>query len=351
MSKEKGYIIAPGETILELLESMSMTQSDLASKLGVTPKNINEIIKGKAPITPETALKLEYVFELPASFWNSLESNYREKKLRSQEYMELEKEKSFLKDIPYLEMSKRNWVGKTKNPIEKVIQLRKFFSVASLGFNTELKNKMAFRKSENSNFSFTSLYCWIRYGEKQASMNSEIESFNIESVKQVLPELRSYASEPFLKNLNKLQKILSLCGINLVFEPSLPNTYVNGVSYKLSTDKALIMLSGRNKRDDSLWFTFFHELGHLLKHSKKEIFIDYEAENNEEIEIEADNFARDILIPTNQYKEFIKTKEISEYEIKKFAKEVNVSTGILVGRLQSDKIINWNNFNNLKTII
>ena len=62
------YIIAPGETILDLLEANCMTQLDLASKMGINKKTINEIIKGKAPITTTTALKLEYVFNIPASF-------------------------------------------------------------------------------------------------------------------------------------------------------------------------------------------------------------------------------------------------------------------------------------------
>ena len=62
MSKIKDfeeYVIAPGETIEELLESHCMTQTDLANKTGINKKTINEIIKGKAPITQSTALKLE----------------------------------------------------------------------------------------------------------------------------------------------------------------------------------------------------------------------------------------------------------------------------------------------------
>jgi addiction module HigA family antidote len=87
MSKKNNYIIAPGQTIYELLEVNNITQTDLSSKLGLAPKTVNEIIKGKAAITTETALKLEYVFGLPASFWNNLESNYREKLLRQREYI------------------------------------------------------------------------------------------------------------------------------------------------------------------------------------------------------------------------------------------------------------------------
>ena len=78
MSKFEEYVIAPGESIVELLESNCMTQLDLAAKMGITKKNINEIIKGKAPITNSTALKLEYIFKIPASFWNNLDSSDRD---------------------------------------------------------------------------------------------------------------------------------------------------------------------------------------------------------------------------------------------------------------------------------
>lgn len=56
-----------------------MTQLDLSDKTGINKKTINEIIKRKAPITTSTALKLEYVFNIPVSFWNNLESSYRER--------------------------------------------------------------------------------------------------------------------------------------------------------------------------------------------------------------------------------------------------------------------------------
>ena len=107
------------------------------------------------------------------------------------------------------------------------------------------------------------------------------------------------------------------------------------------------MLSDRGKKDDILWFTLFHEIAHLIKHSKKEVFIDLEDAKINDIEKEADEFAKNILIPNN---EFIKNNIFyDEKIIKDFSKKINISTGILVGRLQKDEIIGWNQFNNLIT--
>ena len=184
LNKIEEYVIAPGETILELLEVNCMTQLDLADKTGINKKTINEIIKGKAPISTSTALKLEYVFNIPASFWNNLESSYRESLERKKDIESIKEDEKYLINIPYSEMAKRNWdwIEKTRDPYEKVVNLRKFFSVASLGFNTELKRKLAFRKSNNDNFSFESLYCWLRFGEIQSNKD-EYPKFDIEKLK------------------------------------------------------------------------------------------------------------------------------------------------------------------------
>ena len=351
LDKLNEYVVAPGKTILELLEVNCMTQLDLANKTGVNKKTINEIINGKAPITTSTALKLEYVFNMPASFWNNLESNYRESLEREKDILSIKEDEKYLINIPYTEMAKRNWdyIEKTRNPYEKVVNLRKFFSVASLGFDTELKRKLAFRKSKNEKFSYDSLYCWLRYGEIQSNKD-EYPKFNIEKLKKGTNEIRKLANKPFLEQYENIKKILKECGIALIFEPHLPNTYVNGVSYKLTCDKAIIMLSDRGKKDDILWFTLFHEIAHLIKHSKKEVFIDLEDAETNDIESEADEFAKNTLIPNSVYNEFVKSNVFyNENIIKDFSKKNNISTGIIVGRLQKDGIIGWNQFNNLIT--
>ncbi len=85
------YAIPSGETLRETLETIGMTQAELANRTGRAKKMIDEIIAGKAAITAETALELERVLGIPASFWNSLERNYKETKARLKEEEELER--------------------------------------------------------------------------------------------------------------------------------------------------------------------------------------------------------------------------------------------------------------------
>jgi HTH-type transcriptional regulator/antitoxin HigA len=76
------YQVTPGEVLQEYLEGFGMTQAGLAVRTGLPQKTVNDIIKGKAPITPETALKLERSLGRPAHFWENLERRSQEDCMR-----------------------------------------------------------------------------------------------------------------------------------------------------------------------------------------------------------------------------------------------------------------------------
>ncbi|MFM8474512.1 MAG: HigA family addiction module antitoxin [Planctomycetaceae bacterium] len=74
------YVTEPGDVLLETTEGLGITQKELAARTGFTAKHINQLIRGVARISPETALRLEKVTGVPASFWNHLETKYQERK-------------------------------------------------------------------------------------------------------------------------------------------------------------------------------------------------------------------------------------------------------------------------------
>src|ERR1700732_4705926 len=83
------YGTPPGSTLREVLERLGLSQSDLAERTGRPKKTINEIVQGKAAITPETALQFERVFGVDASFWLNLERQYRAAQAREIEREQL----------------------------------------------------------------------------------------------------------------------------------------------------------------------------------------------------------------------------------------------------------------------
>ncbi len=78
---KKSLLSTPGDRIQEHIDFIGMSQAELAERLGISIPKLNELIKGKAPITKETAAKLEYVLGIEASFWLNLEKYYQEELL------------------------------------------------------------------------------------------------------------------------------------------------------------------------------------------------------------------------------------------------------------------------------
>ncbi len=87
-----------------------MSQAELAERTGRPKKTINEIIKGKATITPATALQFERVLGVPASFWNNREHHYRDNLARQAERDFLKSQVGWLKQFPIKTMVEFGWI-------------------------------------------------------------------------------------------------------------------------------------------------------------------------------------------------------------------------------------------------
>ena len=147
-----------------------------------------------------------------------------------------------------------------------------------------------------------------------------------------------------------MEPLVSSCaeaGVAVVFVPELPGTRTYGATRWLSPQKALIQLSLRRKADDQLWFSFFHEAAHILLHPKKAVFIEA-AQGTDEFEDQADRFARDTLIPPGDYRAFVSLGDFGHAAVAEFAHRIGVAPGIVVGRLQHERLTPYNRLNALK---
>jgi len=69
--------IHPGEILLEeFLTPMRLSQNRLARDIGVPPRRINEIARGKRAVTADTALRLARYFGTSEAFWMGLQADY-----------------------------------------------------------------------------------------------------------------------------------------------------------------------------------------------------------------------------------------------------------------------------------
>ncbi len=114
----------------------------------------------------------------------------------------------------------------------------------------------------------------------------------------------------------------------------------------ISPDKAMVIVSFRYLSDDHFWFTFFHEIGHLILH-RASTFVDGEAVLESDRERQANEFAAGVLIPLDRRDELAALSPRTE-NVVRFAVSIGVSRGIVVGQLQHLGIIGHGKLNSLK---
>jgi HTH-type transcriptional regulator/antitoxin HigA len=338
--------IPPSEYLAEVLEEFGMSQADLARRAGRPVQVINEIIKGTKAITAETAVQFEQVLGVPAYIWLNLDREYQLTKARLHELKHLKQESTLLPEFPYKELAKCGLVKQVRDNIEKTRELLRFFGVASFATLANI-HTAAFRKAQRVTASPYALAAWLRWGELQAA-TIETEPFNTTALRAVIENIRALTCEVPEEFQPKLTQQLARCGVAFVLVPHLPKTYAHGATFWVQSAKAVVQMSTRGKYSDIFWFSLFHEIGHVLLHGKRDVFIEEPDAVKDAKEIEADTFARDTLIPSGAYRLFIERKEFSTQAVRQFAKQIGIAPGIVVGRLQHDGYLPRSHLNSLR---
>lgn len=344
------YAVPPGETLLEIIESRGMSQTQLAERTHRPKKTISEIINGKTAITSETAIQFEHVLDVPAKFWMNLENNYRGTLARLEEQERLVAQQEWLKTVPVKVMIEKGWVKKRSEVVEQFKEVLIFFGVASVegwkGYWGNLLKSAAFRQSKAFISDSSAVATWLRQGEREAQ-NIQCDEFSSTKFKKVLSDIRLLIGQSPAVFVPAIIKLAASAGVAVVFVSEVPKCRVHGATRWLNSNKALIQLSLRYRTDDHLWFTFFHESGHILKHGRKAIFLEGEFDN-EQAEAEADAFASDFLIPPKEYARFCLVGDFCQDSVRMFSKRLGIAPGIVVGRLQHGKVIPYSHLNGLK---
>lgn len=348
------HAAAPGDLIQEYLETLDISGRELARRCGRSPKLIAEIISGKAPVEPETALQLERVLEVSASIWMGMEGSYRLQLARAKESPALAEYASWAKKFPLKDLSARGLLKLSANAAEQVTEVLKFFGCGNVDACEERFTELsaaAFRHSPSFDSDQASLLAWLRIGDVKAE-EVDAEDYDRATFISALKQIRDLAIEPQATVfLPKIQELCAEAGVIFLLERALPKVSLSGVSRWISPRRALIQQTARYLSDDHFWFTFFHECAHILLHSRKSIFLDGKGLTHvaAELEAEANDWAADFLIPSEEMTKFISRFTYTQSEVVSFAKKHRVSPGIVVGQLQHRKVLPYSSkMNNLR---
>lgn len=345
------WVSPPGETILDILRERSISHSDFARSLGETRAGVDALLRGHAELTVQHAKKLEGLFGASQTFWLTREMQYRQDLIRSKREEENSMSLQWLSELPLKDMVRFGWLkvgGKSKPTLAECLDFFGCSSVAEwrVGHQTQLE-LAAFRRSNSFEQKPLAVAAWLRKGEVDGlaqvcrDWNSEKFQVGLEKIRLLTREKKP---EDFLP---ELKEICAEAGVALVVARAPSGCRASGATRFITATKALILLSFRHLTDDHFWFTFFHEAGHVLLHKQNEVFIDGLDSANTKEEEEANAFSARALIP-DQFRAKLQALGLTPREILRFAKDVGVSPGIVIGQLQNSGRVRHDRLNAFK---
>ena len=342
------WVSPPGDTITDAIKERDWTQAQLAERLGYTEKHVSLLINAKVPITEESAQKLSRVIGSTPEFWLRREAQYRAQLVQIEERERLQSWIPWLECLPVKDLMKQGAIAKrrldSKNKPEIVKELLQLFGVASPdNWETCYEQKqVAFRRTRKEQSNVGAISAWLRLGEIEAE-KADVPKYNKAKFEKAVQEIRKLTVLSQAEFMPQMQRLCNEAGVILAIVPAISCAYTSGVARWLNPHKALIQLSLFGKQNDRFWFTFFHEAAHILLHDKKDIFLD-DSGNGDRLESQQENeanaWAREFLIPSEYDAELYKLR--SREAVIDFAQRLGIHAGIVVGRLQYDRVIEHN---------
>lgn len=353
-SRRPAEVFPPGDFIAEELEERGWSQQDLAAILGKPYQSINAIIRGRKEITTRTAQGLADTFGTSAQMWLNLESAYR---LAGSDPPDpgVRRRARLHALAPVNELMRRGWIRKTDDPEQQEAEVCRFLEIGDIDQQPALP--IAARRSDGYGELQPAQVAWA-FRAKHLATAKDAPKLSPKRFKTAVPSLPRLSVDE--AGMRRVLADLEGMGVRTVIVPPLPRTRIDGAMFWLNGNCPVVALSLRYDRIDSFWFTLMHELAHIhqaLAKSKagqrKGGVLDHDlmgegaarTEEKPAYERQADELAQRWLIPPDKLHTFIERTRpfYSRKRIERFADEVNVHPGIVLGRLQHMGEVPWRN--------
>ena len=327
----------PGYYIKEIIDESGLTQRDFAYRLDTTPKNLSLLIRGEQSLSIDIAMKLSRMMGTSVSYWLNLQNQYDAliAEFRSREELAQEKKVFSVLDYKYF----REYFGLPDLPRkieEQIIQVRKFLNVATLTVFRKRDMAVNFRSDtgELSEANIIKANIMVQLAINIA-LKTDAPKFNRalfeEAVLYALTLTKEHGTfYPLIK------EAFRKAGVIFVILPNISGSRINGAT-KIVGNRIMLLVNDRRLYSDTFWFTLFHEIGHIMN---GDYGISFESERGEQEEI-ADKYAEDMLIPNEQYQQFVEEGRFDMQAIKEFARGIDRDPGIVLGRLLNDKKVSY----------
>lgn len=325
----------PGRLLQRELDARSISQAQLAARTGLSPKHINLVIKGTAPVSADVAVMLEQVLGTSAETWLRLEATSQAHEARSERREALRGFIDWAAAFPRQLLIERRVINGDDAGTDVVEKLLRFFNVASpTAFEkTWLEPQASYKRSQNHTIDPNLTALWLRISESYAEgfieAAPEYDPVKLRSIAASLPRLT--VDEPRIA-FSRAKELLLSAGVVLVFVPEIASTRISGVS-RWVNGTPMIAVTSRYKTLDGLWFTLLHEIAHVLLHPKRSTFVDGSLKADDDADAQetaANAFAQDHLVPPAYQDRLARIHTAAG--VSELARELNVSASLVAGQ-------------------
>jgi plasmid maintenance system antidote protein VapI len=323
----------PGDTIRSALADLGMGVDGLADRLKVDVPTALGLLDGSTHLSLALARRLGETFGGSTTFWMTRETQYRE----SLDWVEADRWVSLL---PRREMVNLGWLAPADDWHGWVAECMALFDVqspAALNACHSTVEHARFRARPRTAAQSATIAAWLGKAESDAKA-IDCEAWDPDGFRDLLPQLAALSRNPDPGEfVPELQQSCAAVGVAVVVLRAPRNCPVSGVSLVLPSGARVIGLSARYLADDHFWFTFFHEVAHLLLHDPSAVYVDdieaVPAETGASgPEAEADQFAAESLLAPHLRGGA--PRRTSPIQVHGLAHRAGVSPGVVVGQLQ-----------------
>jgi HTH-type transcriptional regulator/antitoxin HigA len=345
------WVSPPGETVADILAQRNLSPSDFGRLIGTASAYTKQLLSGQAQINSDTAKRLAEVLGASPEFWLAREQQYRADLARLTAQLDATQSAHWIKRFPITEMVQLGWLRKGATELEQAEACLQFFGVPTpkrweAEYDDVLRTA-AFRTSPTFKSDDAAVVAWIRRGELVAS-GFECAKWDPEGFRRELSPIRALTREKGPDRfLPKLRQQCATFGVAVVVVRAPTGCRASGAARVLARGRRLLLLSFRYLSDDHFWFTFFHEAGHLLLHGDRPLILDGDDFVPDAAEQDANRFAADILISPKLRGALAKLP--ARYKpVLRFAHDIGISPGIVVGQMQHFGLIGRHQLNRAK---
>lgn len=334
----------PAQMIEDRLQERGWTQRVLAKVLGLTETKVSNIMNCRTSISTELALQLSTVLGVDADQLLKIQTSYELAKaqLEFRPDPDMAIRANVFSGLPVSDMVKRGWLNGVSDIKDANLEpaLCKFFNAQSIN-EIEIMPHAA-KKTDVAGNATLSQLAWL-YRVRQIAEDMLVAKYSEDGLHVAVERLHALLVSA--DAARKVARIMTECGIRLVFVEALPSTKIDGVCFWLDDRSPVIGMTLRFDRIDNFWFVLRHEIEHVLRgDGKNAILLDTDMETERsthgatipEEEMHADLAAAEFCVPQNSLQKFIVKKApfFAERDILGFSKTLGVHPGLVAGQLQ-----------------